>query len=122
MANALIVRKSLLPRSTRSVNAAQYVRMSTDHQRYSIQNQAASIAAYASSHNLNIIRTYADRGESGLRIKNRSALLELLEEVRSGHADFSHILVYDLSRWSRFQDIDESAHYEFICREAGVRS
>src|SRR5205823_6936363 len=30
------------------------------------------------------------------------------------------ILVYDVSRWGRFQDADESAHYEFICKEAGV--
>ena len=71
MANALIVRKEQLPRSTKSISAAQYVRMSTDHQRYSIQNQAAAIAAYAASHNLTIVRTYADQGESGLQIKNK---------------------------------------------------
>ena len=38
----------------------------------------------------------------------------------SGRADFHVILVYDVSRWGRFQDSDESAHYEFICRQAGV--
>lgn len=121
MANALAVINNRLPRSTKSISAAQYVRMSTDHQRYSTQNQAAAIAAYAASHNLTIVRTYADEGESGLRIKNRRALIELLDEVRSGRADFSHILVYDVSRWGRFQDTDESAHYEFICKQAGVK-
>lgn len=121
MANALIVRKNQLPRSTKSISAAQYVRMSTDHQRYSIPNQAAAIAAYAASHNLTIVRTYADLGESGLQIKNRSGLIELLDDVGSGRADFGHILVYDVSRWGRFQDIDESAHYEFICKRAGVK-
>jgi hypothetical protein len=25
-----------------------------------------------------------------------------------------------VSRWGRFQDTDESAHYEFLCRSAGV--
>jgi len=25
-----------------------------------------------------------------------------------------------VSRWGRFQDSDEAAHYEFICRQAGV--
>jgi DNA invertase Pin-like site-specific DNA recombinase len=95
--------------------------MSTDHQQYSIQNQAAAIAAYAASHNLTIVRTYTDRGESGLQIKNRSGLIELLDDVRSGRADFGHILVYDVSRWGRFQDTDESAHYEFICKQAGVK-
>ena len=38
-----------------------------------------------------------------------------------GRADFDRILVYDVSRWGRFQDADESAHYEFICKQAGVR-
>ncbi|AMA58887.1 recombinase family protein [Bradyrhizobium sp. CCGE-LA001] len=121
MANALIVRKTQLPRFHDTFRAAQYVRMSTDHQRYSIANQAATIAAYAASRNLSIVRTYADEAQSGLKIENRAALIELIEDVQSGHADFSHILVYDVSRWGRFQDTDESAHYEFICKKAGVK-
>jgi DNA invertase Pin-like site-specific DNA recombinase len=94
--------------------------MSTDHQRYSTQNQAAAIANYATQHDLTIVRTYADEGRSGLRISNRDGLIELINDVRFGRADFDYILVYDISRWGRFQDIDESAHYEFICRQAGV--
>ena len=35
-------------------------------------------------------------------------------------AGFKSILVYDVSRWGRFQDADESAYYEYICRQAGV--
>jgi DNA invertase Pin-like site-specific DNA recombinase len=121
MANALVVRKNQLPSSQKTFRAAQYVRMSTERQRYSIQNQAAVIAAYALAHNLTIVRTYTDEGESGLRIRNRPALTRLIEDVRSGRADFDHILVYDVSRWGRFQDIDESAHYEFICKQAGIK-
>ena len=30
------------------------------------------------------------------------------------------ILVYYVSRWGSFQDTDESAHYEFACKSAGV--
>jgi DNA invertase Pin-like site-specific DNA recombinase len=41
--------------------------------------------------------------------------------VTSGQADFEHILVYDVSRWGRFQDIDESAHYEFLCKQRGIK-
>jgi DNA invertase Pin-like site-specific DNA recombinase len=95
--------------------------MSTDYQRYSIENQAAVIAAYAQLHQLSIVRTYRDAGESGLKIKNRAGLTQLLEDVGSGHADFGHILVFDVSRWGRFQDIDEAAHYEFICKQGGVK-
>jgi DNA invertase Pin-like site-specific DNA recombinase len=30
------------------------------------------------------------------------------------------VLVYDVSRWGRFQDVDESAYYEYICKRANV--
>ena len=30
------------------------------------------------------------------------------------------ILVYDVSRWGRFQDSDEAAAYEFLCKNAGI--
>lgn len=120
MANDLIVRRDLLPSSQKARRAAQYVRMSTDKQQYSIENQAAVIAAYADSHGLTIVETYADKGESGLRIKNRDGLKRLIQDVTSKSASFGHLLVYDVSRWGRFQDTDESAYYEFICKQAGV--
>src|ERR1700694_3860701 len=95
--------------------------MSTDFQKYSTQNQADAIAAYAALHNLTIVRTYIDEGRSGLRMDGRQALKELSSDVVHGHADFNRILVYDVSRWGRFQDTDESAHYEFICKQAGIK-
>ncbi|MGH6713110.1 MAG: recombinase family protein [Bradyrhizobium sp.] len=122
MANSLVVRKGTeLAKRNRALRAAQYVRMSTDYQRYSVQNQAAAIAVYAQQQNLTIVRTYIDEGRSGLRIKGRAGLIELIDDVQSARADFDHILVYDVSRWGRFQDVDESAHYEFLCRQAGMK-
>jgi DNA invertase Pin-like site-specific DNA recombinase len=100
--------------------AAQYVRMSTEHQKYSTENQAEIIAQYADRRGFEIVRTYEDAGKSGLRLNGRQALQRLIADVRSGSADFTAILVYDVSRWGRFQDADESAYYEFICREAGI--
>ena len=121
MANSLVVRKGTdLAKRIRALRAAQYVRMSTDFQRYSIENQGATIAAYAQQKHFTIVRTYVDRGRSGLRIKGRAGFIELIDDVQSGRADFAHVLVYDVSRWGRFQDVDESAHYEFICKENGV--
>ena len=121
MANALVVHKDRLPQSQKMHRAAQYVRMSTDYQQYSIENQAVVIATYAELHKLTIARTYRDEGESGLKIENRAGLTELIDDVRSGQTDFGHLLVFDVSRWGRFQDVDESAHYEFICRKAGIK-
>ena len=121
MADALVVRHSKAVVAQNAMRAAQYVRKSTDYQRYSIESQAAVIATYAQVHGLKIVRTYRDEGESGLKLKNRTSLIRLLDDVQSGNADFRHILVYDVSRWGRFQDIDESAHYEFICNRAGFK-
>ncbi|KAA0072509.1 recombinase family protein [Tardiphaga sp. P9-11] len=100
--------------------AAQYVRMSTDMQRNSIAIQAETIALYAARRGLIIVRSYEDAGRSGVTIGGRSALQTLISDVRSGSADFRTILIYDVSRWGRFQDTDESAYYEFICRSNGV--
>ena len=101
--------------------AAQYVRMSTDEQDYSTLNQAEAIAAYALAHNLTVIRTYRDDGRSGLVFDSRPGLKQLLSDVQSGQANYSAILVYDVSRWGRFQDVDEGAYYEQVCKRAGVR-
>lgn len=102
------------------LRGAQYVRMSTEHQQYSTENQADRIRAYAERHGIEIVRTYADEGKSGLRIDGRDALQQLIRDVESGAANFQVILVYDVSRWGRFQDADESAYYEYICKRKGI--
>jgi DNA invertase Pin-like site-specific DNA recombinase len=102
------------------VRAAEYVRMSTEHQKYSTENQGEAIREYAERRGIEIIRTYADQGKSGLRLDGRDALKRLIEDVETGTADFATILVYDVSRWGRFQDADESAYYEYICKRAGI--
>ncbi len=104
----------------RLIKAVEYVRMSTEHQQYSTENQADKIREYAMRHGIEIIRTYADAGKSGLRIDGRISLQKLIKDVESGSADFTVILVYDVSRWGRFQDADESAYYEYLCRRAGI--
>lgn len=103
------------------VRAAQYVRMSTEHQRYSTDNQAAVIQTYAERRGYEIVRTYADEGKSGLRLIGRDALQSLLNDVETRRADYSVILVYDVSRWGRFQDPDEAAEIELRCKRAGIR-
>jgi DNA invertase Pin-like site-specific DNA recombinase len=101
--------------------AAQYLRMSTDQQRYSLENQMAAIAIFAASRHLTLVKTYQDKGRSGLRFGNRKGLQALISDIEDRRADFDCVLVYDVSRWGRFQDIDESAYYEFICRRGGVK-
>jgi DNA invertase Pin-like site-specific DNA recombinase len=94
---------------SKPIRAAQYVRMSTEHQRYSTENQAEAIQQYAVRRGLEIIRTYADEGKSGLRLDGRDGLTRLIKDVEERKTDFTIILVYDISRWGRFQDADARA-------------
>jgi len=103
------------------LRAAEYVRMSTEHQQYSTENQGDKIREYAAKRGIEIVRTYADEGKSGLNIAGRLSLQKLIKDVEAGPVDFQMILVYDVSRWGRFQDADESAYYEYICRRAGIQ-
>jgi len=94
--------------------------MSTEHQRYSPDNQRAAIARYAAEHGYEVTRTYIDEGKSGLTLTGRDGLKQLLADAVSGNAGFEAILVLDVSRWGRFQDVDQGSHYEWLCRSAGV--
>lgn len=104
-----------------TMRAAEYVRMSTEHQQYSTENQGDKIREYAARRGIEIVRTYADEGKSGLNIGGRLSLQKLIKDVEAGPVDFQMILVYDVSRWGRFQDADESAYYEYICKRAGIQ-
>jgi DNA invertase Pin-like site-specific DNA recombinase len=115
-----MVGKSEVPEQ-RPLAAAQYIRMSTDHQQYSTQNQITTIERFAAAHEMRVVRSFIDAGKSGLNLAGRDALVELIETVKKGNADFDVILVYDVSRWGRFQDADESAYHEYVCKRAGIR-
>lgn len=101
--------------------AAAYVRMSTDHQRYSIEYQLTTIRGYAAARGFDLCKTYEDPGRSGLTLEGRPGLKSLLSDVLNGTSAFAAVLVYDISRWGRFQDVDESAYYEYLCKRCGVR-
>lgn len=104
----------------RTVRAAAYVRMSTEPQTFSIENQMERITAFADRRGFEIVRVYEDAARSGLTVDGREALQRLLSDVTSGTTDFDAILVYDVSRWGRFQDADEGAYHEHLCRRAGI--
>ncbi|MEJ8839362.1 recombinase family protein [Ramlibacter sp. AN1133] len=106
--------------STQTRPAAQYIRMSTDRQDLSPVVQKHAIAEFARANGFEIVRSYEDEGRSGLQLANRPKLRQLLGDVADA-APFSAILVYDVSRWGRFQDADAAAYYEYHCRLNGVQ-
>jgi DNA helicase II / ATP-dependent DNA helicase PcrA len=69
---------------------------------------------------MEIVQEYSDHGRSGLNIAGREGLNQLVSDVESKRTDFSALLVYDVSRWGRFQDVDESAYYENVLKRAGT--
>lgn len=99
--------------------AAAYVRMSTDHQKYSPENQLAAMEKYAEQRNLQIVKVYSDGGKSGLSLNGREGLQSLLADVEAKTDEFTVILVLDVTRWGRFQNADEPAAYEFMCNRNG---
>lgn len=106
---------------TRSAGrAALYVRASTEHQNYSTDHQEAALREYATTHDFSVVAVYRDEGRSGLTLDGRHGLLQLLNDIQSGQVTYDAVLVYDVSRWGRFQDVDESAYYEYACRKAGI--
>jgi DNA invertase Pin-like site-specific DNA recombinase len=56
------------------------------------------------------------RARAACDLTGGDALKRLIDDVQSGTTDFTTILVYDVSRWGRFQDADESAYYEYTCK------
>ena len=51
------------------IRAAMYVRMSTEHQQYSTENQSDVMRSYAAKRGYEIIRICADEGKSGLKME-----------------------------------------------------
>ena len=100
--------------------AVAYLRMSTDHQQYSPENQRAAIERYADEHDMEIVATYSDEARSGLRLENRPGMRRMLEDAKRKDTGFDTILVYDISRWGRFQNPDQSASIEYACQEAEI--
>ncbi|MDR7145158.1 recombinase family protein [Rhizobium sp. BE258] len=106
------------PGTARTVAAVAYLRMSTDMQSGSFDNQMDIITSYADQNGFELVRLYRDEGKSGLSLHGRTALKRLLEDAAVG--SFKAILVCDVSRWGRFQDPDEAAEIELRCKRLGI--
>ncbi len=101
--------------------AAVYFRCSTEKQDKSIADQKRVIEQYASENHLEITTWFAeDEGKSGTSFEKRPGFMKMLRLVESGANDFSQILVYDVDRWGRPTDPDESNYWEYHFRRLGV--
>jgi DNA invertase Pin-like site-specific DNA recombinase len=74
--------------------------------------------AFAKKYGIEIIDVFEDKGKSGLDAEGRPAFQALMKRIVEDYS-FTVILVNDVSRFGRFQDTDQSAHYEAVCRQHG---
>jgi len=63
-----------------AIPAAQYLRRSTEHQQYSLDNQQSTIARYAEGYGFSVVQTYAD-ARTGVVLGRRCGLRQLLQDV-----------------------------------------
>jgi DNA invertase Pin-like site-specific DNA recombinase len=97
-----------------------YLRCSTNLQDQSITDQKAAILKYASEQEYEISDWFIDEGISGTSIEKRDAFQGMIKIIENGNREFDFILVYDISRWGRFPNSDESGYWEFHCQRYGV--
>jgi DNA invertase Pin-like site-specific DNA recombinase len=102
----------------KAITAVGYVRMSTDKQETSPEQQKQEIQAYAAKHGYNILRWYADLGISGDKTEKRVQFQQMIADAEDGR--FKAILCWDQDRFGRFDSL-ESGYWIHPLRKRGVQ-
>lgn len=95
---------------------AYYRHSAEDKQENSVAIQRQHVENFARQHHIEIIHEEADEGKSGL-LANRPAFERLFKNwIENSEApQFDYVLVFDVSRWGRFQNQDEAGYFAHIC-------
>lgn len=99
--------------------AVAYARCSTEMQDGSVEQQRKEISEWAEKNGIKISAWYIDEGKSGTSFTTRPGFMRLLKDVEGKH-NFSTVLTYDESRWSRAEDPRESNYWKFHFKRFGV--
>jgi DNA invertase Pin-like site-specific DNA recombinase len=102
------------------LKAAGYLRKSTKMQEQSIPDQKKALLQYADSNGFNIVQWYVDDGISGTITASRKAFLQMTKDGQKPECNFKYILVYDMSRWGRFLDSEESTYWRVHFKMQGI--
>ena len=103
---------------------AYYRHSAEDKQENSVPIQRQHGQAFAAQYEIEIIHDEVDEGKSGLLgPEARPGFKRLFDDwiENPNTPQFDYVLVYDESRWGRFQNPDEAAHYEFRCAQRGKK-
>lgn len=101
---------------------AYYRHSAEDKQENSVLIQREHVHEFAKRHDIEIIHEEADEGKTGL-LADRAGFIALFKNwIENKDAPpFDYVLVYDVSRWGRFQDQNQPAHYEYVCTLHGKK-
>jgi DNA invertase Pin-like site-specific DNA recombinase len=100
------------------ITAVGYLRMSTDRQETSPEQQRAEIEKYAAKHGYQVMRWYQDSGISGDRTEKRLQFQKMIADAADGR--FKAILCWDQDRFGRFDSL-ESGYWIHPLRGQGVQ-
>ncbi len=106
-----------------TIRIIDYLRHSAeDKQENSVPLQREFIREFCQKHGFEIIHEEVDEGVSGLTA-NRPGFQRLFKNwiLNPDAPHFDYVIVYDVSRWGRFEDPDEAGHYEYQCKLAGKK-
>lgn len=93
------------------LKGAMYIRMSTELQVESPENQERAIRAYAVKYGIEIVKAYVDLGVSGMTAEKREQFQALLDDVEHGRNAYNIVLYLEESRWGRFVDSREADYH-----------
>jgi DNA invertase Pin-like site-specific DNA recombinase len=100
------------------MKAALYLRRSSNRQPQSIEDQRRVCLRFAEANDLEVVAEYKD-GKSGTDSRNRKSFLQMINDAEAPGCAFSHILVYDVSRFGRV-DNDEAGYWRHRLHLSGV--
>lgn len=102
------------------LRGAIYIRMSTEMQTESPENQERQIRGYAAQYGIEIVKVYADLGVSGMTAEKREQFQALLDDVEQGRNSYNIVLYLDESRWGRFVDSREAEYHRMRLERKNV--
>ena len=102
------------------LKGAIYIRMSTELQTESPENQERQIRAFAQTYGIEIVKVYADLGVSGMTAEQREQFLALIDDVDHNHNQFNIVLYLEESRWGRFVNSRDAEFYRMLLERKNV--
>jgi len=97
--------------------AIAYLRKSTDLQETSLEQQREKVLQFAKEHSIRVVEFFAEEA-CGENVEGRPQFRKMIECCKSKE-DFQYILVYDISRWGRFENPKEAVYWEVEVEKTG---